>query len=547
MTVLFDRPVRRAPLPAPPARPAAAARPRRPFGSARHLDVVLAVLAAAAAGLTRASALGAQAFSDDEGTYTAQAWSVIHHATLSPYTYWYDHPPLGWLVLALWQTLSAPFTGAATSVGVGRVLMVILAALDAALVFVAGRRLRLSRLAAVLAAAAWIASPLALNYSRMVFLDGIGLPLLLGAFVLALTPRRHLWVYAASGLLLAGAALCKETLLLWAPAVLLAAWRGSSGRTRPYCLAALASPALLVLAFYPLLATLKGELLPGRDHVSLFSAVAFQLFGRPSGGSPLVAGTASAVQVSAWLHLDPVLLLAGTAAAGVVLAVRRLHPVSVAVLVPVLVGLRPGYLPDPYVIALLPFCALCLAGSLDVAGKAALSFRRPRLLRAGAALAALAGLLAVVVPAANRWPATTRSLDAGHADQTLSATEAWMAVHVPRHARLLVDDSLWVDLVAQHRPERDVVWFYKTDFTNNLDPSVARTLPGGYRDFDYVVSSPVLRSALAQYPAGLGNAKLALRYSTVLVTLGTGTSRFEVRQVHVPRGAPAPPKPSRQP
>ncbi len=122
-----------------------------------------------------------------------------------------------------------------------------------------------------------------------------------------------------------------------------------------------------------------------------------------------------------------------------------------------------------------------------------------------------------------------------------------MAVHVPRHARLLVDDSLWVDLVAQHRPERDVVWFYKTDFTNNLDPSVARTLPGGYRDFDYVVSSPVLRSALAQYPAGLGNAKLALRYSTVLVTLGTGTSRFEVRQVHVPRGAPAPPKPSRQP
>ena len=37
---------------------------------------------------------------DDEGTYVAQAWAVQHWRTLGHYTYWYDHPPLGWLLLA---------------------------------------------------------------------------------------------------------------------------------------------------------------------------------------------------------------------------------------------------------------------------------------------------------------------------------------------------------------------------------------------------------------------------------------------------------------
>jgi hypothetical protein len=35
------------------------------------------------------------AFADDEGTYVAQAWAVTAKGTLSHYTYWYDHPPIG--------------------------------------------------------------------------------------------------------------------------------------------------------------------------------------------------------------------------------------------------------------------------------------------------------------------------------------------------------------------------------------------------------------------------------------------------------------------
>ena len=519
--------------------------PRRTWGWCRTLDPVVTLGLALAAILTRASHLGAQGFSDDEGTYVAQAWSVVHHGTLSPYTYWYDHPPLGWLLLSLWQVLTSPFLHAATAVGSGRELMVVLAGLDAALLYVAARRLGLSSPAGISAAGLWVLSPLAVDYSRMVFLDGIALPLLLGAFVLALTPRRHLWAYALSGVLLAAAVLCKETILLSAPAVVLAVWTGSAGRTRPYCFAAFGGPAVLLLGFYPLLALLKGELLPGPDHVSLWDALRFQLVDRSSGGSPLTSGSASSHQLASWLALDPVLLLAGVAAALLLLPVRAQRPTAVALLVPVLVGLRPGYLPDPFVIALLPFCALSVAGLCQTAMVAARRRRLPLDARLWAALLTTVTVLGVAVPASANWAPRRRALDSGSAEQVAARTETYLAQKVPKDQRLLVDDSLWVDLIEQGRPEDDVVWFYKTDFTNNLDPSQARALPHGYRDLTWVVSSPVLRAALAQYPQGLQNARLALRYSRVVATFGSGDQRLEVRRVRVPSSAPAAPAPHR--
>ena len=47
-----------------------------------------------------ASAPATPAATDDEGTYLAQAWAVQHGQGLAHYTYWYDHPPLGWIQLA---------------------------------------------------------------------------------------------------------------------------------------------------------------------------------------------------------------------------------------------------------------------------------------------------------------------------------------------------------------------------------------------------------------------------------------------------------------
>ena len=42
----------------------------------------------------------------DEGVYIAQAWAIPNLHSLAHYTYWYDHPPLGWIQMSLWATLT---------------------------------------------------------------------------------------------------------------------------------------------------------------------------------------------------------------------------------------------------------------------------------------------------------------------------------------------------------------------------------------------------------------------------------------------------------
>lgn len=79
---------------------------------------------------------------DDEGTYVAQAFAVSQWGELAHYTYWYDHPPGGWLQLAAWMTLTGPGFGP-NAVTAGRYLMVLAAVISAGLLWLLARRVGL--------------------------------------------------------------------------------------------------------------------------------------------------------------------------------------------------------------------------------------------------------------------------------------------------------------------------------------------------------------------------------------------------------------------
>ena len=51
----------------------------------------------------------APAWEADEGTYAAQAWAVQNWGDLAHYTYWYDHPPVGWMLVAGWTFMTGAF------------------------------------------------------------------------------------------------------------------------------------------------------------------------------------------------------------------------------------------------------------------------------------------------------------------------------------------------------------------------------------------------------------------------------------------------------
>jgi cellulose synthase/poly-beta-1,6-N-acetylglucosamine synthase-like glycosyltransferase len=466
----------------------------------------------------------------DEGTYVGNAWAV-HHGALAPYTYSYGHPPLAWLFIALWTWASGIFGHATYSIDTGRELMLVVSIVSCSLVYTLARRLDMSRPFAVVAVILFALSPVALYFHRAVLLDNVAIAWALAAFVLAATPRRRLWGFAASGACFAAAVLSKETTLILLPALLLAAAQSSDRRTRRYCLTLLGSFLTLVAFAYPLYATLKGELLPGPGHVSLVGYTMVQLFTRKTTGSIFDPQSESHAIVTEWLRLDPWLLAAGLVLSSIALARRSTRALAVAFLIQVVMALRPGYLPNMYVIGLLPFAALVVAGGSEALWRRAQGMT-PRVLAWSmrAAIAALA--LAVVLLVAPRWKDGVHAATTLRLDGPERAAQRWLVHNVSHDKRLIVDDEFWIYLIEHgfdDRPMRGgffsqtVVSYWPLDY----DPAVKQRFPKGWRDFDYLVSTQAVRSTTTLTPT----TARALDHSRLVVRFGHGPTRIDVRAI----------------
>lgn len=480
--------------------------------------------------------------SDDEGTYLAQAWAVQEGRGLAHYTYWYDHPPLGWIQIALLTWIPAALSPESMTVGSMRAAMLVISAVSAVLVYVLGRRLSLPRWAAGLGMALFGLSPLSVVLQREIFLDNLAVMWTLLAFALAASPSRHLWHHFGAGMAAATAVLTKETMLFVLPAVLVTMWRHGHRDTRKFALTGAITACALIGLSYPLFALLKGELLPGGGHVSLWDGIKYQMT-RPGSGFILDQGSGSHGVLQSWLYYDRVLIVGGLAGALLLLVTwrwsvtaRAFAGPSVAVAILALVAMRPsGYLPAMYVIQALPFLALVLAGGTASVAHAVLRRWRSEAEHryATGGRYALAAVLAIsagayVVP---RWYDGDRTAVTADANAPYQAASKWLSTEVedPKDTRVLVDDALWLDLVhAGYKPGLGVIWFYKAD----LDPAVTKTMPRGWKDLDYVVASPTVRRDAVDLP----NVKAAIEHSTPVAVFGSGEDRVEIRQIQTASG-----------
>ncbi|KOG32767.1 ArnT family glycosyltransferase [Streptomyces resistomycificus] len=480
--------------------------------------------------------------SDDEGTYLAQAWAVQEGKGLAHYTYWYDHPPFGWIQIALLTWIPSLISPESMTVGSMRGIMLVVSGTSAVLVYVLGRRLALPRWAAGLGMVLFGLSPLSVVLQREIFLDNLAVMWTLLAFTLAASPSRHLWHHFGAGIAAATAVLTKETMLVILPALLVTLWRHSHRDTRKFAVTGAITACALIGFSYPLFALLKGELLPGGGHVSLWDGVKYQMT-RPGSGFILDQGSGSWGVFQSWLYYDRVLPLGGLAGALLLLATWRWSVTARALAGPALtvailaaLALRPnGYLPAMYVIQALPFLALVLAGGTASVAHGVLRRWRTegekRFLTGGRyALAAVLAIAAgaYVVP---KWYDGDRTAVTLDANAPYKAASKWLSSEVenPEDTRVLVDDALWLDLVhAGYRPGLGVIWFYKAD----LDPAVTKTMPGGWKDIDYVVASPTVRRDAVDLP----NVKAAIQHSKPVAVFGTGEDRIEIRQIQATSG-----------
>jgi hypothetical protein len=532
--------------------------------SVHRIDVGLVAILTVIGGLAHAIGMYASpARFDDEGTYTAYAWAVQNWHTLGHYTYWYAHPPLGWMQIAGWTWLTNGFDRAPYAVAAAREFMFVCKLVTIPLLYILSRRLGYGRLGGALAVAIFALSPLAVYFTRAALLDNVVTPWLVAAFVFAASPRRSVRGAVASAGCLATAVLTKETALLYLPAVVLLLWQHTDRRNRRFTLSLFAACFVLICATFPLYALIKNELLVGPGHVSLEWAVRWQLFERKGSGSIFDPNSTAHAVIQSWLDQDAWLPRLALLAVPIGLLVRRTRAVAIAFAIQVVQLMRSGYLPYPYVIAMIPFAALTIAGVVDWLwdlGKERRFARgfpfpvpaarwNPKLrkgLRLGWRSAIGGGCLAMVMVVGQAWSYPLRDLRKVDRDVGKAQALTWLRANVTPSDYVVVDDSFWVDLVRSGHPSDHVIWFTKLD----VDKEVVIPATPQWTGISYVVldheddlsvhlqdDGAPSKDTMAQFPT-LGKAVL---YSRVTATFGVGLDTITIREVHPSLASQRPP------
>jgi hypothetical protein len=359
--------------------------------------------------------------------------------------------------------------------------------------------------------------------------------------VLAASRRRSWGAAIGSGACFAVAFWNKETVLLLFPAMLWLLYQHTDPSTRFANVSSFCVVAFSGIAFYPLLAVLKGELMPGPGHDSLWGEQVVYQLTRPGTGSVLSKHTGTYLQFHSWLTLDPWLVLGGGAALCAGLVIRRLRPFALALLLQFAIMIKGGYIPYAFGTAMLPFAALLIAGTADAYWRAAdqTSDHRRRGLdrvislgvRNAGKVPVVAATLVLAVICVPHWYGWLEQQSTDNGFATEDAAVSWVAEHVPRNDLVVCDAYPWLDI--KRHTQATPLYLWQIDF----DPQVMRTeLPHGYRDISYLLlapGSPLTFAALQGRPT----LQQAIKNSTVVKRFGSIVI-YKVRDASpVPRGS----------
>jgi 4-amino-4-deoxy-L-arabinose transferase-like glycosyltransferase len=422
-------------------------------------------------------------FESDEGTYTSQAWSIVREHKITPYTYWYDHPPLGWSLMALWHNiLPEKFFTFGTSLETGRVLMLLIHLLTAGLIYYITYRLTKQVLPSLLAVIIFSISPLGIYFQRRVLLDNIMVmwTLLATAVLYIRYEKLRLTTYVLSGLFFAFAVLTKVTAVMFGPALLYLVWMHRSPIEKHFRSIIWLATGGLVISIYLLVALLRGEFFPGNDHVSFLGALKFQ--SSRMGGHFWLKNSDFYVAVGDWFQKDAGLLviIAGTVIlAGLVFFFKKnIRFFLVAVLFYILFLIRGGVVINFYILPLIPFVAILAGLSLHYIIQ---FLMRYNIIYQIAFLALIGGLSFYYYQYAPH--------DVFWRDETTNQKEAlnWIKENIPADSAILIDVFAFSDL---HDPNylngkafSNADWYYKV----SRDKAIGeKKYNYDWRNFDYI-------------------------------------------------------------
>jgi hypothetical protein len=462
-------------------------------------------------------------FKDDEGIYAGQAWAVLRLGQLTPYTYFYDHAPGGWLLAAGWMGLTGGVHAFGNSVDSGRVLVLVLHLAMIPLIFQITCRLGGNLVSAGLATALFSFSPLAIFYQRMFLLDNIMMFWLFLSPYLLLDEKGRLSHVVLSGITFGVALVTKETAIFLLPVIALIVWRQRRSHQSIFAVYSWFIPMVMVVSWYPFYAILKGELLGAGQAfnfflgtpsgsgqgVSLVDALKWQST-RGGGGLFNFENLFWQLVRNDWFRRDPFLLTAGSAAIIFSLIfglVRRNW------LVPGLLGLMPliylargGIVFDYYILFLIPFLCVNLGLVLGALLKW-LPGKRASLVTGAITLA----LLIFYAASGSLLPLYTE-----HPDAAGRQALTWIKQNIPPSSYIITRDDLWADLHEQGL-QGDSFPDAHSHWKVAADPAVRVSIfKDNWQNVDYLIMSPGLIQSLTDTNNTV--ALEALKHATLIKT-----------------------------
>lgn len=381
-------------------------------------------------------------FELDEGTYMSNAWAITQ-GMLSPYSYGYGHPPLGWIQIAGWlQLTGGPFTFG-NALNSGRVFMLFYAVGSALLVYLITRRMTGSRSAALLALAIFSFSPLSITYQRQVFLDNIATFWMLLSLYLLVSSASRLKYIVGAALAFGIAVLSKEVIAVCFPALIYGAWLFCTKFQRKFNMVVFIYGVIAAISVWVLMAILKGELFPygwlpwdTHNHLSFIGTFIGQAARSESNGS--FAGS-----WAIWIDNDPIFIIASLVAPAFNLIYgwwNRKHLMVALLLLSYWALLaRGGQTLSFYILPIIPLTAINVTLAVNVILTGLVKVVRFDVVRAMLLIVALAAVV----------PYDIKETSFRFYQHPTSAQEqaiTWIRQNVPHDSFLVVNSYAYLDL-----------------------------------------------------------------------------------------------------
>jgi len=440
-------------------------------------------------------------FESDEGVYLSQAWSVISHGKLAPYTYWYDHAPAGWILTAIWLLISGGIFTFGFSLNSARVMMLIIHVLSSYLVVSIAKKITGKYYAGIIGVLMFSLSPLAVYFQRRLLLDNIMIFWVLFAYSLIIGKNRKLAHYLISAILFGIAVLTKENAVFFIPGFLYTVYSSAHPHHKSFAAWLWIFIFGITASTYVLYALFKNELFPtgtwlggSENHVSLMETLQFQ-FSRPGGSFFDPVHSQFWNNLFLWIKQDPALMVLGIVSQ-LILAIVSLVKRNKSLIGFCLLSFgfwfylaRGGMVIEFYILPLIPLL------SLSVGILSAVIFKKPYL-HCFFIIPAIMIYYFFFGQKSPAFPQTSGGYSLYTTNQTSGQKEAivWIRNHIDSGTAIAIDQYSYLELTDPKNPSGiifpNAVWYLKVDHDSEVDIKVDRGSPN---TFDLVAKTPQMQ------------------------------------------------------